>query len=427
MKRKQIMPTSSAMVIANCSPSKVVGSPKKRKARSMTKVENHKSPEDQAKEIQSSLDPTCPSFIKLMLRSHVSGCFWLGLPSKFCLSSLPKNDTLLTLVDVDVDGEEYTANYLPRKWGLSGGWRAFALAHKLAEGDALVFHLVKVSIFKVYIVRTHVLAEVDAALDILQLESNTEGSESSDTGGKDMKKSKKRAQKRVHFRSPVVLSEDQNVKLPLAGSDQPEDHTSEEVIDSEVPESIQLLGSVVESREIKNLESFAISVNNLTIDSEIPEHVRAKYYELCRSQNTFLHENLMVGLNPKLVAGMISEIVNLADAIRASKLSTRREEFEAWENSLKAFMQLGMNVAFLLSRLSKLLKLLSESEEAFDLKRYNEAMNGKNRVKGEITTLEMQILELKNDSTRLDTEIKTLKLQAEKHESTFKREVTHPW
>ncbi|XP_026412164.1 B3 domain-containing protein Os01g0234100-like isoform X1 [Papaver somniferum] len=423
MKRKQIMPTSSAMIITNCSPSKVVGSPKKRKAsRSITKVENYKSTEEQAKEIQSSLDPTCPSFIKLMLRSHVSGCFWLGLPSKFCLSSLPKNDTLFTLVDED--GEEYTANYLPRKWGLSGGWRAFSIAHKLVAGDALVFHLVKVSIFKVYIVRTHTLAEVDAALDILTLESNTEGSE---TGGKDMKKSKKRAQKLVHFRSPVVLSEDQNVKLPLAGSDQPEDHTSEEVIDSEVPEGIQHLGSVVESREIKNFESFVISVNNLTIDSEIPEHVRAKYYELCRSQNTFLHENLMVGLNPKLVAGMISEIVNLADAVRASKHSTRREEFEAWENSLKAFKQLGMNVAFLLSRLSKLLKLLSESEEAFDLKRYNEAMNGKNRVKGETTTLEMQILELKNDSTRLDTEIKTLKLQAEKHESTFKSEVSYPW
>ncbi|KAI3961839.1 hypothetical protein MKW98_022044 [Papaver atlanticum] len=275
------MATSSAMVIANCSPSKVVCSPKKRKARSITKVENHKSTEEQAKEIQSSLDPTCPSFIKLMLRSHVSG--------------LPKNDTLFTLVDED--GEEYTANYLPRKLGLSGGWRAFAIAHKLAEGDALVFHLVKVSIFKVYIVRTHALAEVDAALDILKLESNMEGSDTvySRGRGKDMKKSKKRAQKRVHFCSPVVLlGEDQNVKLPLAGSDQPEDHTSEEVIDSEVPEGIQHLGSIVESRDIKNFESFTISANNLTIDSEIPEHVRAKYYELCRSQNTFLHENLMV-------------------------------------------------------------------------------------------------------------------------------------
>ncbi|KAI3994345.1 hypothetical protein MKX01_012602 [Papaver californicum] len=418
------MPTSTAMVTMYHSRSKVVASPKKKKARSATEVENRKSlTEEQAEEIQSSLDPTCPSFIKLMLRSHVSGCFWLGLPSKFCLSSLPKNDTVFTLVDED--GEEYTANYLPWKFGLSGGWGGFAKAHKLAPGDALVFHLVKVSIFKVYIVRPHALADVDAALDILKLELNTEGS---DTGGKDMRISKKRAKKRVNFRSPVILlSEEQIVELPLASSDQPEDHSSEEVINSEVPEGIKHVGSVVESQEIKNLESFAITVNDLTIDSEIPEHVRAKYYELCRSQSSFLHKNLMVGLNPKLVAGMISEIVNLADAIRASKLSTPREEFEAWENSLKAFKQLGMDVGFLLSRLGKLLKLVSESEEAFDLQRYNEAMHGKNCVKGEITTLEMQILELKNDSMRLDTEIKTLKLQAEKHESTFKGEVTSPW
>ncbi|KAI3993538.1 hypothetical protein MKX01_002551 [Papaver californicum] len=379
----------------------------------MAKVENGKSlTEEQAEEIQSSLDPTCPSFIKLMVRSHVSGGFWLGLPSKFCLSSLSKNDTIFTLVDED--GEEYPANYLPRKCGLSGGWKAFAVAHKLVEGDALVFHLVKVSILKVYIVRAHALAEVDAALDILKLEPNTEGS---DTGGKDMKKSKKRANKRVNFHSPVVLlSKEQNLELPLAGSDQPEERSSEEVINSEVPEGIIHVGSFVESREIKNLDSFAITVNDSTIDSEIPEH-----------PNSFLHKNLMAGLNPKLVAGMISEIVNLADAMRASKLSTPREEFESWENSLKAFKQLGMNVAFLLSRLGKLLKLLSESEEAFDLKSFNEAMNGKNRVKGEITTLEMQILELKNDSTRLHRETKTLKLKAEKHESTFKSQVTSPW
>ncbi|MCL7041562.1 hypothetical protein MKW94_024634, partial [Papaver nudicaule] len=110
-----------------------------------------------------------------MVRSHVSGCFWLGLPSKFCLSNLPKNDTLFTLADED--GKEYIVNYLPRKLGLSGGWKAFAIAHKLVAGDALVFHLIKFSIFKVYIVRTSGLAEVDADLDLLKLESNTEESD----------------------------------------------------------------------------------------------------------------------------------------------------------------------------------------------------------------------------------------------------------
>ncbi|KAI3840004.1 hypothetical protein MKX03_020492, partial [Papaver bracteatum] len=58
---------------------------------------------------------------------------------------------------------------------------------------------------------------------------------------------------------------------------------------------------------------------------------------------------------------------------------------------------------------------------------YNEAMEGKNCVNGEITTLEMKILELRNDSMRFDREIKTLKLQAEKHELAFKNEVSSPW
>lgn len=35
------------------------------------------------------------------------------------------------------------------KTGLSGGWRGFSIAHKLLEGDALVFQLIKPCKFKV--------------------------------------------------------------------------------------------------------------------------------------------------------------------------------------------------------------------------------------------------------------------------------------
>ncbi|KAI3914061.1 hypothetical protein MKW98_010873, partial [Papaver atlanticum] len=74
------------------------------------------------------------------------GVFGWDFLQNFVYRVYQKNDTLFTLEDED--GEGYTANYFPRKWGLSGGWRAFAIVHKLAEGDALVFHLVKVSKFK---------------------------------------------------------------------------------------------------------------------------------------------------------------------------------------------------------------------------------------------------------------------------------------
>jgi len=49
----------------------------------------------------------------------------------------------------DEKGSEYQAVYIGNRAGLSGGWRAFALDHKLDDGDALVFELVEASRFKV--------------------------------------------------------------------------------------------------------------------------------------------------------------------------------------------------------------------------------------------------------------------------------------
>ena len=39
--------------------------------------------------------------------------------------------------------------YLVGKTGLSGGWRAFSIAHNLIEGDILVFELVQPTKFMV--------------------------------------------------------------------------------------------------------------------------------------------------------------------------------------------------------------------------------------------------------------------------------------
>lgn len=38
----------------------------------------------------------------------------------------------------DEKGSEHDAVYLRKKTALSGGWRAFALKHKLDDGDAVV-------------------------------------------------------------------------------------------------------------------------------------------------------------------------------------------------------------------------------------------------------------------------------------------------
>ncbi|KAK9071152.1 hypothetical protein SSX86_009720 [Deinandra increscens subsp. villosa] len=106
-----------------------------------------------ADELHSTLQSDFPSFVKPMLQSHVSGGFWLGLPVHFCKSYLPKRDEIMTLVDEDE--MEWQTKYLHRKTGLSGGWKGFAEDHKLADGDALVFQLIKPTVFKVYIIRVN--------------------------------------------------------------------------------------------------------------------------------------------------------------------------------------------------------------------------------------------------------------------------------
>lgn len=105
-----------------------------------------------AEEIQSSLNFENPSFVKSMVRSHVYSCFWLGLPLKFCEEHLPRDGINLMVLE-DESGREYEATYISKRTGLSGGWRAFALDHKLDDGDALVFELYQPTSFKVYIVK----------------------------------------------------------------------------------------------------------------------------------------------------------------------------------------------------------------------------------------------------------------------------------
>ncbi|KAL6318295.1 hypothetical protein AAG906_039387 [Vitis piasezkii] len=106
---------------------------------------------ERAEELQASLEPQYPSFLKSMLQSHVTGGFWLGLPVHFCKTTLPKSDVIMNLVGEE--GDEYPTVFLARKSGLSGGWKRFSVAHKLVDGDALVFQLVRPTKFKVYIVR----------------------------------------------------------------------------------------------------------------------------------------------------------------------------------------------------------------------------------------------------------------------------------
>ncbi|CAN6337275.1 unnamed protein product [Urochloa humidicola] len=102
-----------------------------------------------AEKLQDGLDN--PSFVKTMVRSHVSSCFWLGLPTSFCKQNLPPREFRMVLEDED--GAEFDAVYIGNRTGLSGGWRGFAMHHSLEDGDSLVFELAEHDRFKIYIIK----------------------------------------------------------------------------------------------------------------------------------------------------------------------------------------------------------------------------------------------------------------------------------
>lgn len=199
--------------------------------------------------------------------------------------------------------------------------------------------------------------------------------------------------------------------------------TSEEYKDfsSEVLGGIRFLESTINFQEVTSVENFNILVNGLIIDSEFSKHIKTKYYELCCSQKMFLHEHLLEGLNCKLVAGMISEIINIADAIRASRITTPTDSFVVWHKTLKAFEAMGMNIGFLLVRLDKLINLASKSQKC------KEVRLERDRAEEEKKALEAKLVEVKETIYRLDVKIETQDLNFERLEAVFQGLAHSPW
>ncbi|KAK4264715.1 hypothetical protein QN277_025851 [Acacia crassicarpa] len=357
---------------------------------------------ERAKEVQANLSHEFPSFIKYMLPSHVSGGFWLGFPKRFCEMHLPKVDTMLVLEDEN--GREYETKYLTEKVGLSGGWRGFSIAHNLLEGHVLVFHLIQSRKFKVFIIRSHGSNEVDVALGLLYLDGCMKQHDSNI------------AEENDPSNGTMMCDAD------VSPSDQHENTSDlDEHLGYEVLYGIKLSESSITFEEVTSIEKFSIVVNGLELDSELSKHLKTKYYELCCSQGMFLHEHVLEGQNCKLVVGMICETINIADAIRASKITTSLDSFEVWYKSLKGLEIFGMNVSFLLSRLEQLMSLASKS------KRYTETRITRDKAKEEKEVLEQKLEEVKETISRLDVELDTQNLNPERLEAEFEDLANTPW
>ncbi|KAL5752941.1 hypothetical protein ACOSP7_023123 [Xanthoceras sorbifolium] len=383
-----------------------------------------------AEEVQSNLEPMLPSFAKSMVRSHVASCFWMGLPGQFCKLYLPNKDATVTLEDEN--GEQYEAKYFADKTGLSAGWRQFSIGHNLLEGDVLVFQLVGTLKFKVYIIKANDFTEVDGALGLLNLDAHTKQKDAEENNA-EMGIPTQITKRKRHKSLPLVVVQKKNKKsgqprsASTLGQPAEQSENDSEEVGSEVLEGFKLSAPVLQFKDVTSLDNFNILVDGMVIDSELPDDIRIKYYKLCCSQNSFLHESIIQSINFKLIVGTISETVNIADALRNCNLSTSRDEFSTWDQSLKAFEILGMNVGFLRARLHWLVKLAFESEGARETRRYIEAKAQKAQAEEEMRSIETRLMELKGDCERFGSEIESLKSKTEGYALKFKEEVNTPW
>ncbi|QHO19252.1 hypothetical protein HN51_061884 [Arachis hypogaea] len=374
-----------------------------------------------AEEIRSSLQAEYPSFVKSLVRSHVASCFWMGLPVAFCKKHLADKDTTMTLEDEY--GKEYKMKYIACKTGLSAGWRQFSAVHKLQEGDVLVFQLVEPAKFKIYIVRADNLREVDGALSLMNLDSyarqKQREKENPENDALDASITKRKPGKSV-----AIDVQKKKPSKPGHKSVQPaqSENDSEEAL-SEVFEGFRTL----DFKDVKGFENFSIIVDGVVLDAEFSNEVRNKYYKLCYSQRAFLHDNLTRGLNYKLVVGIITETVNIADAIKVSVLATPRFDFSNWDKTLLAFEHMGMNVEFLRVKLRRLVSIAYETDDALETRRYFQYKNQHSRADAEIKNMESKLEDLKGACKDFSAYIKSLKQKAETHQNKFQKEVASPW
>nr|XP_043607284.1 B3 domain-containing protein Os01g0234100-like [Erigeron canadensis] len=417
--------TSKTVNGALDSTSNGLSSPKGSSSRKNVKSPIESSPAMiRAQEVRSSLGTEHPSCIKLMVKAHLdstTGGYWMGFSHQWARMYLSKTDREMLIEDED--GEIYQIKYNSDKSGLSAGWRKFATGHNLLEGDALVFHLVDPFKFKVYIIRANDLNEVDGALGLLNLEARTPQSDTPTPTTKKSKRPKEVPIDMVRKKNKLSTPPSQIIINPMEQSGNDSEEVGSEVLEGSRPSKPDL-----SFPELNSFKDFHIMVNGVCIDSELPDDVRMNYYELCNVRKEILHDSLS-GKNtyPKLVAGMIGEIVNIANEIKNCKITTTKEELEAWDTSMKSFSLLGMKVEFLRDRIRAILRLMFESEGALGIQKYMEAKIAHKRVEDEITSVTEKLVELEESSRQLQGIMDGLQHEAGIHEVKFLELVHAPW
>ncbi|KAM0866341.1 hypothetical protein ACQ4PT_042691 [Festuca glaucescens] len=360
---------------------------------------------ERAKEVQGKLSAEHPSFVREMLHSHVVKGFWLGLPSDFCNKHLPKEDT--TFVLEDEDGHNCDTKYLGTKQALSAGWRGFAIDHGIKVGDVAVFQLVSSTTFKIYILRANNFTTPDGALGLLCLEACKEKNISNEASSNDAKCKEDPKITRVSFKAA---------------------HSYSSKLVGESIDGISFSDTYIHFGDVTSFSDFSIIVDSLVIDCKFPDHLRKTYYELCCSQKSFLHKNLLKQINLTLAVGVIMETINIAEGIRACKAhASSHEDFVVWKKTLESFELLGMNVAFLIKRIDDLLSIPAPSRDLAEHEEYIEMKLERARAEEKMKELDSKMSTVKVALKKIDVEMEEMESSVKRRGEMLQQLATAPW
>ncbi|CAI9104347.1 OLC1v1003000C1 [Oldenlandia corymbosa var. corymbosa] len=348
-----------------------------------------------AKEIEANLDPQFPCFKKIMLRTHLGNAYSLNLPMAFVRKNMPPHEAVCTLEDED--GELWETMFcFGEIHFFRAGWKEFAVDHNLLEGDAVVFQLVAPCKFKAFIVRSTRSGEVDETPKLSQSDENINGKES----GKS--------------HSQYISQSDENINGKESG----------EVREGKGKDSRGHEKSTV----FVDLQNFNVIFKGVALDSNFKIDVRHDYYDLCLSQNSYLHVGLLEAISDSFAVDIISDTVKIAKAIKSSNITTPISKFKLWDQALERFEKLGMKVGFLRARASKLMDLAEQVKDTPNVKRYKEALMQYDIEGEEIRTLEAKLWEVQQEREKLHSEIEILKKQVLGEGSKFLEEAYYaPW
>lgn len=188
--------------------------------------------------------------------------------------------------------------------------------------------------------------------------------------------------------------------------------------------------SEIDFDDVTSFSDVNVILDSLATDCEFHDHLRRTYYELCCSQKSLLHKHLLKPLHPTLVAGVIMETVSIANGIRACKAeaSSSREDFLVWKKTLESFELLGMNVAFLLSRVKGLLGVASRSRESYAewQGKYEELKLERARAGDKMKALELQLSNVKDVLQKVDSEMEELQSSLKKRDEALQELASAP-